>query len=77
MLEKYPGAPATKDALIILIESYNKLEMIGLAKTTADVLSKSFPNYTYSLNENNLVIVKDSNEKDIPEKKSFFDLDLF
>jgi hypothetical protein len=51
--------------------------MIGLAKTTADVLSKSFPNYTYSLNENNLVIVKDSNEKDIPEKKSFFDLDLF
>ena len=77
MLEKYPGAPSTKDALIILIESYNKLEMIELAKTTADVLTKSFPNYTYSLNENKLVIVKDSNEKGTPEKKSFFNLGFF
>jgi outer membrane protein assembly factor BamD len=77
MLEKYPGAPSTKDALIILIESYNKLEMIELAKTTADVLTKSFPNYTYSLNENKLVIVKDSNEKSTPDKKSFFNLGLF
>ncbi len=32
MLEKYPGAPATEDALIILIESYNKLEMIEPCK---------------------------------------------
>jgi outer membrane protein assembly factor BamD len=77
MLEKYPGAPSTKDALIILIESYNKLEMIELAKTTADVLTKSFPNYTYSLNENKLVIVNDSNEKSTPDKKSFFNLGLF
>ena len=77
MLEKYPGTPSTKDALIILIESYNKLEMTEFAKTTADVLTKSFPNYTYSLNENKLVIVKDSNEKDTPEKKSFFNLGLF
>jgi outer membrane protein assembly factor BamD len=42
MLEKYPGAPSTKDALIILIESYNKLEMIELAKTTAMYLLKVF-----------------------------------
>jgi outer membrane protein assembly factor BamD len=77
MLEKYPGAPSTKDALIILVESYNKLEMLELAKTTADVLSKNFPNYTYSLNENKLVILKNSNEKNIPEKESFFNLGLF
>ena len=77
MLEKYPGTPSTKDALIILIESYNKLEMTEFAKTTADVLTKSFPNYTYSLNENKLVIIKDSNEIDTPEKKSFFNLGLF
>jgi outer membrane protein assembly factor BamD len=77
MLEKYPGTPSTEDALIILIESYNKLEMYEFAKTTADVLTKSFPNYTYSLNENKLVIIKDSNEIDTPEKKSFFNLDLF
>ena len=51
--------------------------MIELAKTTADVLTKSFPNYTYSLNKNKVVIVKDGNEKDALEKKSFFDLGLF
>ena len=77
MLENYPGSPSTKDALIILIESYNKLEMVELAKTTADVLTKSFPNYTYLLNEDKLVIVKDSNEKVTTEKKSFFNLGLF
>jgi hypothetical protein len=48
-----------------------------LAKATADVLSRNFPNYTYSLNENNLVIVKDSNEKNVSEKKSLFNLGLF
>ena len=77
MLEKYPGAPATKDALIILIKSYNKLEMIDLAKSTADVLTKNFPNYSYMLNENKMVIIKDSTKKDVIEKESFFDLGLF
>tara|TARA_Y100000389_G_scaffold166494_1_gene171277 strand:+ start:266 stop:1108 length:843 start_codon:yes stop_codon:yes gene_type:complete len=77
MLEKYPGAPSTKDALIILIESYNNLEMFELAKTTADVLTRSFPIYTYSLNENNLVILKDGIKKDTPENESFFGLGLF
>ena len=68
MLEKYPGAPATKDALIILIESYNKLEMIDLAKSTADVLSLNFSNYSYTINENKMVIIKDSTQKDDIEK---------
>ena len=77
MLEKYPGAPATKDALIILIESYNKLEMIALAKSTADVLTKNFSNYSYTINENKMVIIKDSTKKDVIEKESFFNLGLF
>jgi outer membrane protein assembly factor BamD (BamD/ComL family) len=77
MLENYPGAPATKDALIILIESYNKLEMIDLAKTTADVLANNFSNYSYILNENNIVVIKDNNKEEILEKESFFDLGLF
>ena len=76
MLEKYPGAPATEDALIILIESYNKLEMINLAKITADVLTENFSNYSYMLNENGIVL-KDNTQKDIIEKESFFDLGLF
>ena len=77
MLEKYPGAPATKDALIILIESYNKLEMFDLAKSTADVLTENFSNYSYMLNENKMVIIKDSTKKDVIEKESFFNLGLF
>ena len=77
MLEKYPGAPATEGALIILIESYNKLEMINLAKSTADVLTKTFPNYSYTINEDKMIVIKDSTEQDIIEKESFFDLDLF
>ena len=76
MLEKYPGAPATEDALIILIESYNKLEMINLAKITADVLTENFSNYSYMLNENGIVL-KDNTQKDIIEKESFFNLGLF
>ena len=76
MLEKYPGAPATEDALIILIESYNKLEMINLAKITADVLTENFSNYSYTLNENKIVLI-DNTQKDIIEKESFFDLGLF
>ena len=76
MLEKYPGAPATEDALIILIESYNKLEMINLAKITADVLTENFSNYSYTLNENGIVL-KDNTQKDTIEKESFFDLGLF
>ena len=77
MLEKYPGAPATEDALIILIESYNKLEMIELAKSTADVLTKNFSKYSYSQNENKMIIIKDSTKEDITEKESFFNLGLF
>jgi outer membrane protein assembly factor BamD len=77
MLEKYPGAPSTEGALLILIESYNNLEMIELAKTTADVLIKNFPSYTYSLNENKMVIVTDNTNNSSREKKSFFDLGLF
>ena len=77
MLENYPGTPATRDALIVLIENYNKLEMVKLAETTADVLIGSFPNHTYTLNKNNHVIIKDGNEKNTSEKKSFFDFSLF
>ena len=77
MLEKYPGAPATEDALIILIESYNKLEMIELAKSTADVLTKNFSKYSYTQNENKMIIIEDSTKKDITEKESFFNLGLF
>ena len=77
MLEKYPGAPSTEDALIVLIESYNKLDMTNLAKTTADVLTKNFSNYSYTLDNNGVVIVKNNDAEEIVEKESFFGLGLF
>jgi len=77
MLEKYPGTPSTEDALIVLIKSYNHLEMTELAKAAADVLKENFQNYTYTLSKSKKVIVKDNNKKNIIEKRSFFGLSLF
>ena len=41
MLEKYPGAPATKDALILLIKNYNNLGSSNLAEETAKFSSQT------------------------------------
>jgi outer membrane protein assembly factor BamD len=77
MLEKYPGAPATKDALIILIECYNNLDMKNSAKVTADVLVKNFPDLAYTISENELVVIKGMNKENKDKKKSFLGLGLF
>ena len=78
MLETYPGAPASKEALIILIESYNKLGSINLAIETAKVLSTNYSNYSYTIDKNNLVVIKDNSIDDtVVEKSSFFDFGLF
>ena len=77
MLENYPGAPATKEALIILIKSYNNLGLLDLAKVKADILVKNFPNYSYAIGNNSEVLIRDVNQKNIQTDKSFFNLDLF
>ena len=78
MLENYPGAPAAKDALIILIESYNNLKMYELAKDSADVLLTNYPNYSYTVNQDNSISINDKNEIiDKPNDDSFFGLGLF
>ena len=77
MLEKYPGAPATKEALLILIKSYNNLGLLDSAKVTADVLVKNFPNYSYKIGNNSEILISDINQKNIENKNSFFKLDLF
>ena len=45
MLENYGGTPSTEQGLIILIESYNSLNMRQLAFDTARVLKKNYPEY--------------------------------
>ena len=46
MLENYGGTPSTEQGLLILIESYNSLNMRQLAFDTARVLIKNYPEYT-------------------------------
>ena len=77
MLETYPGAPASEEALKILIESYNKLGSINLAIETAKVLVTNFNKYTYTADEDYLVVIKDNTIESIVEESSFFDFGLF
>ena len=77
MLETYPGAPASRDALIILIDSYNKLGSNKLAIETAKVLTANFSNYTYTVDKDNLVVIEDNSIDAIVEESSFFDFGLF
>ena len=77
MLETYPGAPASKEALIILIESYNKLGSTNLAIESAKVLTANFSNYTYTIDKNDLVVIKDKSVDTVVEESSFFDFGLF
>ena len=76
MLENYPGAPASEEALLILIKSYNKLKMTDLASDTARVLIENYTNYSFEIDNNNEVIINDAN-KGPAEKESFFDFGLF
>ena len=78
MLENYPGAPASEKALIVLIESYNNLQMYELAKDSADILVATYPNYTYSLDTNNSIKINNINNPEVnTQKNSFFGLGLF
>ena len=78
MLENYPGTPAAEEALIILINSYNKLKMYDLAQETADVLLANYPNYKYTVSQDTSISIKDNNKViDNTSNDSFFGLGLF
>ena len=78
MLETYPGAPVTKEALLILIESYNNLGSFNLALDNAKVLVTNYSNYSYIIDQNGKILVDDKNiEQKEKTESSFFDLGLF
>ncbi len=77
MLEKYPGSPATEDALLVLIKSYNNLGLTDLAKVTAEILVKNFQNYSFKLADDSKIVVTNINENNLETDSSFFNLDLF
>ena len=57
LLTNYNGTPSTEDALLILIESYNYLNMNDLAIDSARVLKENYPEYTIT-NKNGIIITK-------------------
>ena len=77
MLETYPGAPASRDALMILTDNYNKLGSSKLALETAKVLITNYDEYTYTIDENKFIVIKKKNVEVDEEESSFFDFSLF
>ena len=57
LLTNYNGTPSTEDALLILIDSYNYLNMNDLAIDSARVLKENYPEYTIT-NKNGIIITK-------------------
>ncbi len=55
LLTNYNGTPSTEEALLILIESYNYLNMNDLATDSARVLKENYPEYTI-INRNGIII---------------------
>ena len=70
MLENYGGTPSTEKGLLILIDSYNSLNMRQLASDTARVLKKNYPEYKIEEVDKNILVSKiddggiELNEKD-------------
>ena len=78
MLETYPGAPATEEALKVLVASYNSLGSKDLAEDAARVLVSNYSSYSYNINKEDMVILRDQNNKETAETDdSFFGLGLF
>mgnify|MGYP002870835597 FL=1 len=58
MLENYGGTPSTEKGLLILIDSYNSLNMRQLASDTARVLKKNYPKYKIEEVDKNILVSK-------------------
>ena len=57
LLTNYSGTPSTEEALLILIDSYNYLNMNDLASDTARVLKENYSDYKIE-NKNGIIIAK-------------------
>ncbi len=64
MLENYGGTPSTERGLLILIESYNSLNMRQLAFDAARVLKKNYPEYRVEEVDKIIIVSKIDANKD-------------
>ena len=55
LLTNYSGTPSTEEALLILIDSYNYLNMNDLASDIARVLKENYPDYMI-VNKNGIIV---------------------
>tara|TARA_B100000886_G_scaffold61350_4_gene37961 strand:- start:1249 stop:2049 length:801 start_codon:yes stop_codon:yes gene_type:complete len=58
MLENYGGTPSTEKGLLILVKSYNNLNMRQLAFDSARVLKKNYPEYNIDERDRKIVVSK-------------------
>ena len=70
MLENYGGTPSTEQGLLILIESYNSLNMRQLAFDAARVLKKNYPEYRIEEVNQNILVSRISNNDDQAESNN-------
>ena len=64
MLENYGGTPSTERGLLILIDSYNSLNMRQLAFDTARVLKRNYPEYKIEEINRNILVSKINTSED-------------
>ena len=69
LLTNYNGTPSTEEGLLILIESYNYLEMHDLASDTTRVLKANYPDYKV-VNKNGITTVIKKKVKVVKKTKT-------
>ena len=84
LIKNYRGSSSAEDGLLLLIKSYNNLNMHDLAYDSARVLKKNYPEYTIDNSGKNIIVTKNLNNKkntidtQKSEKKSWVDyLNIF
>jgi len=70
LLENYGGTPSTKHGLLLMVDSYNKMEMFDLAYDTARVLKKNYPDYKIVKNSNKSISILEPIKKNVQEENN-------
>jgi hypothetical protein len=70
MLENYGGTPSTKHGLLLMVDSYNKMEMFDLAYDTARVLKKNYPDYKIVKNSNKSISILEPIKKNVKKENN-------
>tara|TARA_B100000959_G_scaffold170192_1_gene178220 strand:- start:173 stop:1048 length:876 start_codon:yes stop_codon:yes gene_type:complete len=73
MLENYGGTPSAEHGLLLMVDSYNKMEMFDLAYDAARVLKKNYPDYKIVKNSNKSISILERIKKDVQEENNKYE----